>query len=152
MVRIPGPDIAGWPAIAFGMTEEEVREVLTGRVSPITPIARFANSYAPIKGSVTIAGQPFVVVPQFSLATDELCQVLFRAPDADAARIARMSDLLTERYGRPVEEETKRTWRGPEAAIELDIVRPSDAEEQLGLRWYPIEQDTVIRDTEGERT
>ncbi|MGH7367471.1 MAG: hypothetical protein ACREK9_13770, partial [Candidatus Rokuibacteriota bacterium] len=62
-------DIAGWPAIEWGMTEEEVREALTGRVSPITPIAKFANAYAPIKGSVTIEEYPFEVFPQFSHAT-----------------------------------------------------------------------------------
>ena len=131
-------DIAGWPAIQWGMTEEEVREALAGRVSPIAPIAKFANSYAPIKGSVTIEGYAFEVVPQFSHATGELCQVLFRAADAEAERIARMSDLLTACYGRPVEEETKRIWWGPEAAVELDTVRPSSLEEQLWLRWYPI--------------
>jgi hypothetical protein len=131
-------DIAGWPAIGWGMTEEEVREALAGRVSQITPIAKFANSYAPIKGSVTIEGYPFEVVPQFSHATGELCQVLFRAADADAERIARMSDLLTACYGRPVEGETKRTWWGPGAAVELDTVRPSSVEEQLWLRWYPV--------------
>ena len=131
-------DIAGWPAIEWGMTEDEVREALAGRVSPITPIAKFANSYAPIKGSVTIEGYPFEVVPQFSHATGELCQVLFRAADAGAERIARMSDLLTACYGRPVEGETKRTWWGPGAAVELDTVRPSSLEEQLWLRWYPI--------------
>ena len=42
-------DIAGWPAIEWRMTEEEVREALAGRLSPITPIAKFANSYAPFK-------------------------------------------------------------------------------------------------------
>lgn len=133
-------DIAGWPAIEWGMTEEEVREALAGRVSPITPIARFANSYAPIKGSVTIEGYPFEVVPQFSPATGGLCQVLFRAADAEAGRIALMSDLLTACYGSPVEGGTKRTWWGPEAAVELDTVKPSSHEEQLWLRWYPIQE------------
>ena len=64
-------DVAGWPAIEWGMTEEEVREALAGRVSPITPVAKFANSYAPIRGSVTIKGHPFEVVPQFSHTTGE---------------------------------------------------------------------------------
>jgi len=136
-------DIAGWPALEWGMTEEEVREALAGRVSPITPIAKFANSYAPIKGSATIEGYPFEVVPQFSHATGELCQVLFRAPDADGDRLARMSDLLTACYGRPVEGETKRTWWGPEAAVELDTVKLSSHEVQGWLRWYPS------RETEG---
>ena len=131
-------DIAGWPAIEWGMTEGEVREALAGRLSPIMPIARFANAYAPFKGSVTIEGYAFEVVPQFSHATGELCQVLFRAGDAEAERIARMSDLLTACYGSPVEGETKRTWWGPEAAVELDTVEPSSLEEQLWLRWYPI--------------
>src|SRR5574341_879325 len=103
------------------MTEEEVREALSGRVSPITPIAKFANSYAPIKGSVTIEGYPFEVVPQFSHATGEPCQVLFRAADAEAERIARMSDLLTAYYGSPAEVETQRIWWGAAAAVELDI-------------------------------
>ena len=133
-------DIAGWPAIEWGMTEEEVREALAGRVSPITPIARFANSYAPIKGSVTIEGYSFEVVPQFSHATGELCQVLFRAGDAEAERIARMSDLLTACYGSPVEGETKRTWWGPDAAVEFDTFKPFSLEEQLWLRWYPIQE------------
>jgi len=134
-------DVAGWPAIEWGMTEEEVREALAGRVSSITPIARFANSYAPIRGSVTIEGHPFEVVPQFSHATGELCQVLFRAADAEAERIARMSDLLTACYGNPVGGKTKRTWRGPAAAVELETVKLSSFEDQLWLRWYPI-QDT----------
>lgn len=134
-------DVAGWPAIEWGMTEEEVREALAGRVSPITPVAKFANSYAPIKGSVTIEGHPFEVVPQFSHATGELCQVLFRAADAEAERIARMSDLLTACYGNPVGGKTKRTWRGPGAAVELETVTLSSFEDQLRLRWYPI-QDT----------
>jgi hypothetical protein len=133
-------DIAGWPAIEWGMTEEEVREALTGRVSPITPIAKFANSYAPIKGSVTIEGDPFEVVPQFSRTTGELCQVLFRAADAEADRIARMSDLLTACYGSPAEGETKRTWWGPGAAVELATVKRSSPEEELWLRWYPIQE------------
>lgn len=133
-------DVAGWPAIEWGMTEEAVREALAGRVSPITPIAKFANSYAPIRGSVTIEGYPFEVVPQFSSATGELCQVLFRAADAEAERIARMSELLTACYGSPSEGETKRTWWGPEAAVELDTVKPTSLEEQLWLRWYPIQE------------
>jgi hypothetical protein len=130
-------DIAGWPAIEWGMTEEEAREALKGRVSPITPIARFANSYAPIKGSVTIEGDRFEVVPQFSHATGELCQVLFRAADAETEQIARMSGLLTACYGSPVERGTKRTWRGPTAAVELDTVKWSSNGERLWLRWYP---------------
>lgn len=133
-------DIAGWPAIEWGMTEEEVREALTGRVSPITPIAKFANAYAPIKGSVTIEEYPFEVFPQFSHATGELCQVLFRAADAEADRLERMSEILTACYGRPVERGTKRTWRGPTAAVELDAVKRSSPEEQLWLRWYPIQE------------
>ena len=133
-------DIAGWPAIEWGMTEEEVREALAGRVSPITPIAKFASSYAPIKGSVTIEGYPFEVVPQFSHATGELSQVLFRAADAEAERIARMSDLLTACYGSPVEGETKRTWSGPTAAVELDTVKRAADAAHLWLRWYPIQE------------
>ena len=131
-------DIAGWPAIEWGMTEEEVREALTGRVNPITPIAKFANSYASIRGSVTIEGYPFEVLPQFSHTTGELCQVLFRAADAEAERIARISDLLTACYGSPVEGETKRTWWGPATVVELDTVKLS-SEEQSWLRWYPIQ-------------
>lgn len=133
-------DIAGWPAIEWGMTEEEVREALTGRVSPITPIAKFANAYAPIKGSLTIEEYPFEVFPQFSHATGELCQVLFRAADAEVDRLARMSELLTACYGRPVERGTKRTWWGPTAAVELDTVKLSADEAQLWLRWYPIQE------------
>lgn len=133
-------DIAGWPAIEWGMTEEEVREALAGRVGPITPVARFANSYAPIKGALTIEEYPFEVFPQFSLSTGELCQVLFRASDADADRLERMSEILTACYGRPVERGTKRTWRGPTAAVELDTVGVSSHEEQLWLRWYPIHE------------
>jgi hypothetical protein len=132
-------DIAGWPAIEWGMSEEEVREALAGRISPITPIARFANSYAPIKGALTIEEYPFEVFPQFSHATGELCQVLFRAGDADADRLVRMREVLTACYGRPVERGTKRTWRGPTAAIELDTVKLSSHEEQLWVRWYPIQ-------------
>jgi hypothetical protein len=136
-------DIAGWPALEWGMTEEEVREALAGRVRPITPIAKFASSYAPVKGSATIEGYSFEVVPQFSHATGELCQVLFRATDADEDRLARMSDLLTACYGSPVEGETKRTWWGPGAGVELDTVKLSSREAQGWLRWFPI------RETEG---
>jgi hypothetical protein len=131
-------DIVGWPAIEWGMTEEEVREALTGRVNPITPIAKFASSYAPIKGSVTIEGYPFEVLPQFSHTTGELCQVLFRAADAEAERIARISALLSACYGSPVEGETKRTWWGPVDAVELDTVK-LPPEGQSWLRWYPIQ-------------
>ena len=136
-------DIAGWPAIEWGMTEEKVREALTGRLSPITPIARFAGAYAPIKASVTIEGYSFEVIPQFSVATGELSRVLFRATDAEAERIARISDLLTACYGSPAEWGTKRTWRGPGAAVELDTVELAPHEARLWLRWYPI------RETEG---
>jgi hypothetical protein len=132
-------EIAGWPAIEWGMTEEEVREALASRVSPITPIARFANAYAPIKGSLTIEGYPFEVFPQFSHGTGELCQVLFRAADASAERLARISELLTARYGRPVEQGTKRTWWGPTAAVELATVQQPSHETQVWLRWYPVE-------------
>jgi hypothetical protein len=128
-------DIVGWPAIEWGMTEEEAREALAHRVSPVTPIAKFANAYAPMKGSVT-----FEVFPQFSHATGELCQVLFRAADAEAGRRERMSEILTSCYGRPVEQGTKRTWWGPTAAVELDTVRRSSHEKQLWLRWYPIQE------------
>ena len=133
-------DIAGWPAIEWGMSEEEVREALAGRMSPITPIARFANSYAPITGALTIEEYPFEVFPQFSHATGELCQVLFRADDADADRLVRMREILTACYGRPVERGTKRTWRGATAAVELDTVKLPSHEERLWLRWYPIEE------------
>jgi hypothetical protein len=133
-------DIAGWPAIEWGMTEEEVREALAGRVSPITPIAKFANAYAPLKGSLTIEEYLFEVYPQFSHATGELCQVLFRAADAETGRLARIGELLTACYGRPVERGTKRTWWGPSGAVELDIVTGSSREEQLWLRWYPIRE------------
>jgi hypothetical protein len=133
-------DIVGWPAIEWGMTEGEVREALAGRVSPVTPIAKFANAYAPMKGSVTIEEYPFEVFPQFSHATGELCQVLFRAADAEAGRRERMSEILTSCYGRPVEQGTKRTWWGPTAAVELDTVRQSSHEKQLWLRWYPIQE------------
>jgi hypothetical protein len=133
-------EIAGWPAIEWGMTEEEVREALTGRVSPITPIARFANGYAPIKGLLAIEGRRFEVFPQFSPGTGELCQVLFRAADADAGWLARMTELLTARYGRPVEHGTKRTWWGPTDAVELATVQRSSDETQLWLRWYPLEE------------
>ena len=131
-------DIAGWPAIEWGMNEEQVREALTGRVSPITPIAKFANAYAPIKGSVTIEEYPFEMFPQFSHATGELCQVLFRAADAEADRLERMSEILTACYGSPVERGTKRTWRGPTAVVELDTVKLSANDEQLWVRWYPV--------------
>lgn len=133
-------DIAGWPAIEWGMNEEQVREALTGRVSPITPIAKFANAYAPIKGSVTIEEYPFEMLPQFSHATGELCQVLFRAADAEADRLERMSEILTACYGSPVERGTKRTWRGPTAVVELDTVKLSANDEQLWVRWYPVEE------------
>lgn len=133
-------DIAGWPAIEWGMNEEQVREALTGRVSPITPIAKFANAYAPIKGSVTIEEYPFEMFPQFSHATGELCQVLFRAADAEADRLERMSEILTACYGSPVERGTKRTWRGPTAVVELDTVKLSANDEQLRVRWYPVEE------------
>ncbi len=133
-------DIAGWPAIEWGMNEEQVREALTGRVSPITPIAKFANAYAPIKGSVTIEEYPFEMFPQFSHATGDLCQVLFRAADAEADRLERMSEILTACYGSPVERGTKRTWRGPTAVVELDTVKLSANDEQLRVRWYPVEE------------
>jgi hypothetical protein len=133
-------EIAGWPALEWGMTEEEVREALPGRASPITPIARFANGYAPIKGSLMIEEYPFEVFPQFSHGTGELCQVLFRAADAGAGWLARMSELLTARYGRPVEQGTKRTWWGSTAAVELTTVQWFSHETQLWLRWYPVEE------------
>ena len=133
-------DIAGWPAIERGMTEEQVRGALTGRVSPITPIAKFANAYAPIKGSVTIEDYSFEMFPQFSHATGELCQVLFRAADAEADRLERMSEILTACYGSPVERGTKRTWRGSTAVVELDTVKMSPHDEQLWVRWYPVEE------------
>ena len=133
-------DIAGWPAIEWGMNEEQVREALTGRVSPITPIAKFANAYAPIKGSVTIEEYPFEMFPQFSHATGDLCQVLFRAADAEADRLERMSEILTACYGSPVERGTQRTWRGPTAVVELDTVKLSANDEQLWVRWYPVEE------------
>ena len=133
-------DIAGWPAIEWGMTEEEVRQALMGRVSPITPIAKFANAYAPIKGSLMIEEYPFEMIPQFSHATGELCQVLFRAADADAGRLARMSDLLTAYYGSPVKRGTKRMWRGPTAAVELDTVKRISHGERSWLRWYPNQE------------
>lgn len=133
-------DIAGWPAIEWGMTEDQVREALASRVSPITPIAKFANAYASIKGSVTIEEYPFEMFPQFSHATGELCQVLFRAADAEADRLERMSEILTACYGSPVERGTKRTWRGPTAVVELDTVKLSANDEQLWVRWYPVEE------------
>jgi hypothetical protein len=102
-------------------------------------IAKFANSYAPITGLVTIEGYPFEVLPQFSHTTGELCQALFRAADAEAERIARIGDLLTACYGSPVEGETKRTWWGPATAVELDTVKLSPREERSWLRWYPIQ-------------
>lgn len=40
--------------------------------------------------------------------------------------------------------------RAPVRPGELDIVRPSAAEEQLGLRWYSVQQDTGIQEAEGE--
>lgn len=132
-------DIAGWPAIEWGMTEEEVREALAGRVGAITPVARFANSYAPIKGVVTIADYPFDVFPQFSLATGELCQVVFRASDAGPDRRDRMTHVLTGCYGRPVQRGTKRTWRGPTGEVELDTGKTAAHGERLWLRWYPID-------------
>jgi hypothetical protein len=133
-------DIAAWPAIEWGMSEEQVREALTGRVRPITPIAKFANAYAPIKGSVTIEEYPFEMFPQFSHATGELCQVLFRAADAEADRLERMSEILTACYGSPVERGTKRTWRGSTTVVELDTVKLSANDEQLWVRWYPVEE------------
>ena len=133
-------DIAGWPAIEWGMTEDQVREALASRVSPITPIAKFANAYASIKGSVTIEEYPFEMFPQFSHATGELCQVLFRAADAEADRLERMSEILTACYGSPVERGTKRTWRGSTAVVELDTVKVSANGEQLWVRWYPVEE------------
>ena len=132
-------DIAGWPAIEWGMTEEEVREALAGHVGPLTPVARFANAYAPLKGAVTIEGHPFEVFPQFAHETGELCQVVFRADDAGPDRLARMSEALTACYGRPLQRGTKRTWSGPSGRVELDTVTtPSDGE-RLWLRWYPLE-------------
>jgi hypothetical protein len=132
--------IAGWPAVEWGMIEEEVREALEGRVTAITPAAKFASSYAPTKAVVTIEGEPLEMVPQFSYATGELCQVLFRAVDAEAERIRRLSDLLTACYGPPVARAAKRTWLGPADAVELDTVRGAAAGEQLRLRWYPLSE------------
>jgi hypothetical protein len=131
-------DIAGWPAIEWGMTEAEVREALAGRVSPIAPVARFANAYASFKGTLRIEEYPFEVLPQFSHATGELCQVLFRASDADADRLERMTEILTASYGEPLELGTKRTWKSGAAAVELDTVKVPSHEEQVWLRWYPI--------------
>jgi hypothetical protein len=131
-------DIAGWPALEWGMTEDDVRDTLAGRLSQITPIARFANSYAPMKGTLTIEEYPFEVFPQFSDDTGELCQVLFRAGDADGDRLGRMTEILTACYGRPVEQGTRRMWWGPTSAVELDTARVSANDEQLWLRWYPI--------------
>ncbi|HEX7785945.1 MAG TPA: hypothetical protein VF653_06965 [Methylomirabilota bacterium] len=132
-------DIAGWPAIEWGMTEEEVREALEGRVGPITPVARFANSYAPLKGALSIEDHPFEVLPQFSLETGELCQVVFRGGDADADRLDRIMEVLTACYGPPVERGTRRTWRGSGAEVELDTVTTPSQGEQLWLRWYPVD-------------
>ena len=78
------------------------------------------------------------MVPQFSHTSGALCQVLFRAADTEAERIARISDLLTACYGSPVGGDTKRTWSGAGDAVELDTVKPSRLEEHLWLRWYPI--------------
>lgn len=124
-------NLAGWPAIEWGMTEEEVADALEGRLTPIIPVARFASAYAPAKGVLTIEEHPFEVFPQFSLDTGELCQVLFRASDVNRDRLERISALLTVDHGRPVEQGTRRTWIGPTAAVELDT-------ERLWLRWYPI--------------
>ena len=132
-------DIAGWPAVEWGMTEEEVRDALSGRVRPITPIAKFANSYAPIKTVVTIEGEAFEVVPQFSHTNGELCQVLFLAVDAEAEQIGRISDRMTACYGRPVEGVAKRTWWGPADVVELDTVKGLPPGKQLRLRWYPAQ-------------
>lgn len=129
--------VVGWQEIRWGMTEDEVREALPGRAIPITPAAKFVSSYAPFKASLAIEEHPFEVFPQFSYSTGELCQVLFRAADADAERRARLSGLVTAWYGPPVERGTKQTWRGSIATVELDTVNLSAEEKQLWLRWYP---------------
>ena len=49
---------------------------------------------------------------------------------------------LTACYGSPVERGTKRTWRGPTAGVELelDTIKLSANDEQLWVRWYPVEE------------
>jgi hypothetical protein len=131
-------DIAGWPAIEWGMTEEDVRDALAGRVSAITPVAHFARAYASIKGSVTIEECRLEMFPQFSHASGELCQVLFRATEAGADRLSRLTDRLTARYGAPITSGTRRTWRGTTGVVELDTVPRSSDEAQWWLRWYPV--------------
>ena len=130
-------DIAGWPAVEWGMSEDEVRTALAGRATPIVPVARFANGYAAIRGSLTIEGCRFGVFPQFSHDTGEPCQVVFRGGGAEAGRLERMSEVLTACYGRPGERGTKRTWWGPSDAVQLDIVEGASREDQMWLRWYP---------------
>ena len=82
-------DIAGWPAIEWEMTEEDVRSALTSRLGPITPIAKRASAHAPDHR-------------RDRSRYDEQSHVLRRLPDGTAASHFRPSRARPGAIGRLV--------------------------------------------------
>lgn len=97
-------DLPGWNGTRWGMTAEELRAALGGRLSDLPGRWVYGGAYAELAvEDVEIGGLTFIAYLQMNAETDRLQQVLLerRRTGAVPRAFAQVIDALTERYGSP---------------------------------------------------
>jgi hypothetical protein len=113
-------DVLGWPGVRWGMQGDEVTDILGARLVPLSPATRFANTVASCRGVLTLRGYDFEALPQFATEGGDLCQVLVRALDTDAARGRALRAHVWERCGPPVASARRLRWVAGGTVLDLD--------------------------------
>jgi hypothetical protein len=133
-------DILGWQNTRWGMTVDQAAVALGNQGRRVEPPEKFKNHYAPLKTKIQISGYDLDVLLQFSDQTKTLQQVLLKSSTGGLSLWATLRDLLTEKYGAPIQIGKAREWRSKSTIIELDHLLIPGIIEQVSIRYYPASQ------------
>jgi hypothetical protein len=130
-------DILGWQNTRWGMTVDQASVALGSEGRRVEPPEKFKSLYAPLKSRIQISGSDLEVFLQFSDQTKTLKQVLLRSSTGGLSLWDTLRDLLTEKYGAPVQIGKDREWRFKSTIIELDHLLIPGVVDQVSIRYYP---------------
>jgi hypothetical protein len=130
-------DILGWQNTRWGMTVDQAAVALGSEGRRVEPPEKFKSLYVPLKTKIQISGSDLEALLQFSDQTKTLQQVVLRSSTGELSLWAKLRDLLTEKYGAPVQIGKVREWRSKSTIVGLDQLLIPRVIDQVSIRYYP---------------
>ena len=156
-VVVRPPDVSGWRATRWGMSEDQVKRVVPGRWRASTREEREddRDTYVPfVLKDVTIRGRHFIGLFGFSRTDRKLVAVTLHSglplirPEEATATFEQIVDELEREFGSPAEIVRNNSghtsfyadfaiWRFRSSVISLECLRPNDSERAIALSYAP---------------